>query len=36
MGKVQARMEAALERFLTSDKVAPQRLHAAMRYAVLG
>jgi farnesyl diphosphate synthase len=36
MGKVQARVEAALERFLPSDKVAPQRLHAAMRYAVLG
>jgi farnesyl diphosphate synthase len=36
MGKVQARVEAALERFLPADKVVPQRLHEAMRYAVLG
>ena len=36
MGDVQARTEAALERFLPSGKIAPQRLHDAMRYAVLG
>jgi farnesyl diphosphate synthase len=36
MVRVQARVEAALERFLPSEKVAPQRLHEAMRYAVLG
>src|SRR6266508_2621276 len=36
MAKVQARVEAALERFLPSAEIAPQRLHAAMRYAVLG
>jgi farnesyl diphosphate synthase len=36
MAKVQARIEAALERFLPSAAIAPQRLHQAMRYAVLG
>src|SRR6266581_3001906 len=36
MAKVQARVEAALERFLPSTGIAPQRLHDAMRYAVLG
>src|SRR5579864_72068 len=36
MAKVQAQVEAALERFLPPEKVAPQRLHEAMRYAVLG
>ena len=36
MAKVQARVEAALERFLPSAAIAPQRLHQAMRYAVLG
>jgi len=36
MGDVQARIEAALGRFLPSGKIAPQRLHDAMRYAVLG
>ena len=36
MGNVQARVEAALERFLPSGRIAPQRLHDAMRYAVLG
>jgi len=36
MGNVQARVEAALERFLPSGKIAPQRLHDVMRYAVLG
>src|SRR5260221_11853695 len=36
MAKVQARVEAALERFLPSAGIAPQRLHDAMRYAVLG
>jgi farnesyl diphosphate synthase len=36
MARVQARVEAALERFLPSDQVAPQRLHDAMRYTVLG
>ena len=36
MGEVQARMEDALSRLLPSTNVAPARLHAAMRYAVLG
>src|SRR2546427_191636 len=36
MAKVQARVETALERFLRSAGIAPQRLHDAMRYAVLG
>ena len=30
------RVESALERSLPSDGIAPQRLHAAMRHAVLG
>jgi farnesyl diphosphate synthase len=33
---VQARVEAALSRCLPSEKIAPQRLHEAMRYVVLG
>ena len=36
MAKIQARVEAALERLLPSASVAPQRLHRAMRYTVLG
>jgi farnesyl diphosphate synthase len=36
MARVQQRVEAALERCLPSADHAPQRLHAAMRYAVLG
>jgi farnesyl diphosphate synthase len=32
----QARVEAALERALPGADIAPQRLHEAMRYAVLG
>src|SRR5882724_6990801 len=36
MAKVQARVEAALERVLPQSGIAPQRLHQAMRYAVLG
>jgi len=36
MAEVQARTERALERILPCAQVAPQRLHAAMRYAVLG
>jgi farnesyl diphosphate synthase len=36
MGQVQARMEAALARLLPAPEIAPQRLHQAMRYAVLG
>src|SRR3989442_7442405 len=36
MAKVQARVEAALERFLPQASIAPQRLHEAMRYAALG
>ncbi len=36
MANVQARVEAALARFLPSERIAPQRLHEAMRYAVLG
>lgn len=35
MGAVQARMEAALARLLPAAHIAPQRLHEAMRYAVL-
>jgi len=36
MSAVQARTERALERLLPAASVAPQRLHAAMRYATLG
>ena len=36
MAKVQARIESALERLLPPAAIAPQRLHQAMRYAVLG
>jgi farnesyl diphosphate synthase len=36
MAKVQARVEAGLARFLPPASIAPQRLHEAMRYAVLG
>ncbi len=36
MAAVQARVEAALERCLPPRDQAPQRLHDAMRYAVLG
>src|SRR4051812_4974321 len=36
MGDVQARMERALSRLLPGGHIAPQRLHEAMRYAVLG
>ncbi len=36
MGAVQARTEAALERCLPAAQVVPDRLHQAMRYAVLG
>src|SRR5688572_269622 len=32
----QSRTEAALQRVLPSPEIAPQRLHHAMRYAVLG
>lgn len=32
----QSRIEALLDRVLPSPKIAPQRLHEAMRYAVLG
>ncbi|MEQ8662003.1 MAG: polyprenyl synthetase family protein, partial [Gammaproteobacteria bacterium] len=35
LAPLQARIDAALERFLPSADSAPQRLHAAMRYAVL-
>lgn len=35
MGGIQTRMEAALARLLPGAQVAPQRLHQAMRYAVL-
>lgn len=35
MGGIQARMEATLARLLPSAGVAPERLHAAMRYAAL-
>src|SRR5215471_4042972 len=36
MARVQARTEATLERLLPSPAIAPQRLHQAMRYSVLG
>jgi len=36
MAGVQARVESALERLLPASDVMPVRLHAAMRYAVLG
>jgi len=36
MAAIQARVEAALERSLPPRDQAPQRLHEAMRYAVLG
>jgi len=36
MASVQARVERALERVLPAADHAPQRLHRAMRYAVLG
>jgi farnesyl diphosphate synthase len=35
MGQVQSRVEAALGRLLPSGDIVPQRLHQAMRYAVL-
>jgi farnesyl diphosphate synthase len=35
MGAVQARMEAVLARLLPAARLAPARLHEAMRYAVL-
>ena len=36
MREVQQRTETALDRLLPSAAIAPQRLHEAMRYAVLG
>jgi farnesyl diphosphate synthase len=36
MASVQARMEAAMQRILPSPDIVPERLHRAMRYAVLG
>ena len=36
MGAIQARVEAALARLLPAPDIVPQRLHQAMRYAVLG
>ena len=36
MSAVQARMETALQRFLPAPDILPERLHRAMRYAVLG
>lgn len=35
-GSVQSRMEDVLDKILPQSAIAPQRLHAAMRYAVLG
>ncbi len=35
MGQVQGRVEAALARLLPSGDIVPERLHQAMRYAVL-
>jgi farnesyl diphosphate synthase len=36
MAGIQVRVEAALERMLPGSDIVPARLHAAMRYAVLG
>ncbi|MEK7437538.1 MAG: polyprenyl synthetase family protein [Pseudomonadota bacterium] len=36
MAAIQARMETALQRFLPAPEILPERLHRAMRYAVLG
>ncbi len=36
MAQVQGRTEQALARVLPEASIAPQRLHEAMRYAVLG
>ncbi|MBL8472463.1 MAG: polyprenyl synthetase family protein [Rhodocyclaceae bacterium] len=36
MGQIQSRTETALDRVLPPAHIAPQRLHTAMRYAVLG
>ena len=36
MAAIQARMESALQRLLPAPEVVPERLHRAMRYAVLG
>jgi farnesyl diphosphate synthase len=36
VGRVQARIEAALARLIPGANIAPERLHAAMRYATLG
>jgi farnesyl diphosphate synthase len=36
MGAIQARVETALSRSLPAPDIVPQRLHQAMRYAVLG
>jgi farnesyl diphosphate synthase len=36
MGRIQARVESALERALPKAELIPARLHSAMRYAVLG
>ncbi len=36
MGAVHARMAVALRRFLPAAEIVPERLHRAMRYAVLG
>ncbi len=36
MAGVQARMENALQRLLPAPEIVPERLHRAMRYAVLG
>jgi len=36
MSAIQGRMENALQRFLPAPEIVPERLHRAMRYAVLG
>jgi farnesyl diphosphate synthase len=36
MAAIQGRIEAALERVLPAERLAPERLHQAMRYAALG
>lgn len=36
LGQIQHRTESALDNFLPSPEIAPQRLHQAMRYSVMG
>lgn len=36
LGQIQQRTESALDNFLPAPEIAPQRLHQAMRYSVMG